>query len=72
MLGNGGTASGLNKVENVAIGVLNFAGLAKFAVENKVFNDYRMIKMKRMGPGLGIRIDNENAGIFRTMINKQN
>ncbi|KAF9332190.1 hypothetical protein BGZ91_011800 [Linnemannia elongata] len=34
--GNGGTASGLNKVENVAIGVLDFAGLAKFAVENKV------------------------------------
>ncbi|KAG0290182.1 Bifunctional purine biosynthetic protein ade1, partial [Linnemannia gamsii] len=34
--GNGGTASGLNKVQNVAISVLDFAGLAKFAVENMV------------------------------------
>ncbi|KAG0213312.1 Bifunctional purine biosynthetic protein ade1 [Mortierella sp. NVP41] len=34
--GNGGTASGLSKVQNVPIGVLDFAGLAKFAVENKV------------------------------------
>ncbi|KAG0280650.1 hypothetical protein BGZ95_009289 [Linnemannia exigua] len=34
--GNGGTASGLNKVQNVPIGVLDFAGLAKFATENKV------------------------------------
>lgn len=50
ILGNGGTASGLNKVENVTIGVLDFAGLAKFAVENKVFTDYRKINIKRMEP----------------------
>ncbi|KAF9968254.1 Bifunctional purine biosynthetic protein ade1 [Mortierella alpina] len=34
--GNGGTGSGLNKVENVNIGVLDFAALTKFAAENKV------------------------------------
>ncbi|KAG0294063.1 hypothetical protein BGZ98_001915, partial [Dissophora globulifera] len=34
--GNGGTGSGLNKVENVNIGVLDFAALTKFAVENNV------------------------------------
>ncbi|KAF9584576.1 Bifunctional purine biosynthetic protein ade1, partial [Lunasporangiospora selenospora] len=33
--GNGGTAN-LNKVENINIGVLDFASLTKFAVENKV------------------------------------
>ena len=36
LVGNGGTASGLAKVENVSIGVLDFAGLTKFAIENKV------------------------------------
>ncbi|KAF9317472.1 Bifunctional purine biosynthetic protein ade1 [Podila horticola] len=34
--GNGGTASGLNKVENVNIGVVDFPALTKFAVEHKV------------------------------------
>ncbi|KAG0228388.1 Bifunctional purine biosynthetic protein ade1 [Actinomortierella wolfii] len=34
--GNGGTASGLPKVQNVNIGVSDFAQLTKFAVENNV------------------------------------
>ncbi|KAG0339826.1 Bifunctional purine biosynthetic protein ade1 [Podila humilis] len=34
--GNGGTASGLNKVENVNIGVVDFPALTKFAIEHKV------------------------------------
>ncbi|KAF9991641.1 Bifunctional purine biosynthetic protein ade1, partial [Entomortierella chlamydospora] len=34
--GNGGTAFGLNKVQNVQIGVTDFAALTKFAVENNV------------------------------------
>ncbi|KAF9984232.1 hypothetical protein BGZ65_000755 [Modicella reniformis] len=34
--GNGGTGSGLNKVENVNIGVSDFAGLTKFAIEKNV------------------------------------